>query len=111
MSSVRSGRDARLGRASLPFFACAPRLTRALALAAMLLAPAPPLAAQALARPWLDWKSTETEHFVFHYPVQYREWTLSLAAVTEHGFDPTGVKPAPLRDEKCTKTCWRRATL
>ncbi|MBA3670995.1 MAG: hypothetical protein H0W68_03090 [Gemmatimonadaceae bacterium] len=38
----------------------------------------PPLHAQA-ARPWLDWRTTETEHFVFHYPAHYREWTLALA--------------------------------
>jgi hypothetical protein len=42
---------------------------------------AAPLAAQAPSapRPWLDWHSAETEHFVFHYPGAYRTWTLSLA--------------------------------
>ena len=30
-------------------------------------------------RPWLDWHTAETEHFVFHYPAEYRTWTLSLA--------------------------------
>lgn len=30
-------------------------------------------------RPWLDWRTAETEHFVFHFPVAFREWTLALA--------------------------------
>ncbi|MEO5818849.1 MAG: hypothetical protein ABIT20_26505 [Gemmatimonadaceae bacterium] len=30
-------------------------------------------------RPWLDWRTVETEHFVFHYPRQYATWTLALA--------------------------------
>jgi hypothetical protein len=30
-------------------------------------------------RPWLDWQTVETEHFVFHYPRQYGAWTLALA--------------------------------
>ncbi|MEO8560587.1 MAG: hypothetical protein ABI601_00835 [bacterium] len=30
-------------------------------------------------RPWLSWHTAETEHFVFHYSSDYREWTLSLA--------------------------------
>jgi hypothetical protein len=30
-------------------------------------------------RPWLHWQSTQTEHFVFHYPSAYREWTFALA--------------------------------
>ncbi|MDQ6634729.1 MAG: hypothetical protein M3Z10_08230 [Gemmatimonadota bacterium] len=30
-------------------------------------------------RPWLDWYTAETEHFVFHYPAPYRTWALSLA--------------------------------
>ena len=30
-------------------------------------------------RPWLDWHTTQTEHFVFHYPSAYREWTFALA--------------------------------
>ena len=36
-------------------------------------------AAQPAPRPWLDWRTAETEHFVLHYPVQYRDWTLALA--------------------------------
>lgn len=34
-------------------------------------------------RPWLDWHSVETEHFVLHFPEQYREWTLGLASRIE----------------------------
>jgi hypothetical protein len=30
-------------------------------------------------RPWLRWHSTQTEHFVFHYPSAYRDWTFALA--------------------------------
>ncbi|MEP6730322.1 MAG: hypothetical protein ABJE10_06780 [bacterium] len=30
-------------------------------------------------RPWLDWRTVETEHFVFHFPSPYRVWTLELA--------------------------------
>ncbi|MEO7455266.1 MAG: hypothetical protein ABIY52_03340 [Gemmatimonadaceae bacterium] len=45
---------------------------------ASLCAAATPLAGQA-PRPWLDWKTVETEHFVFHYPDRYRAWTLALA--------------------------------
>jgi hypothetical protein len=62
------GRDAGCRHASLPFSA---------ALAVALLC-AQPAAAQN-ARPWLDWKTLPTEHFVFHYPAEYREWTISLA--------------------------------
>ena len=34
-------------------------------------------------RPWLDWYTAETEHFVFHYPGPYRTWALSLAERVE----------------------------
>ncbi|MEO8622440.1 MAG: hypothetical protein ABI625_15315, partial [bacterium] len=34
-------------------------------------------------RPWLDWRTVETENFVFHFPQRYREWTLALAASME----------------------------
>jgi hypothetical protein len=30
-------------------------------------------------RPWLDWRTVETENFVFHFPERYRTWTLALA--------------------------------
>lgn len=42
------------------------------------LALAPPARAQQ-PRPWLDWQTVETEHFVFHFPRQYTAWTLALA--------------------------------
>ena len=34
-------------------------------------------------RPWLDWHTVRTEHFVLHYPTAYREWTHSLASRIE----------------------------
>ncbi len=40
---------------------------------------AAPLARAQQPRPWLDWQSVETEHFVFHFPRQYGVWTLALA--------------------------------
>ncbi len=41
-------------------------------------------AAQAqFVRPSLDWRTVETENFVFHFPEQYREWTLALATRME----------------------------
>ena len=70
------GRDACPRHASLPFFHGARRFVVAAALGLATVAPA--LRAQAIARPWLDWKSAETEHFVFHYPAQYAEWAQSL---------------------------------
>jgi len=87
-----SGWDACRWRASLARFAprCIPLL-----LVALLAATAP---AQPAPRPWLDWRTAETEHFVLHYPVQYREWTLALAQRIEGirdqvtavvGFSPT----------------------
>jgi hypothetical protein len=77
-SPLALGRDARLGRASLPFSAPCRLLAAAVLL---LLSPASGsrAGAQAAPRPWLDWRTAETEHFVFHYPTQYREWTLALA--------------------------------
>jgi hypothetical protein len=51
--------------------------SRPLLLAAILFAA--PALAQPAPRPWLDWRTAETEHFVLHYPVEYRAWTLALA--------------------------------
>ena len=70
--------DARFRLASLPFSL---RRMRTLAFGAFFCAvPAARSWAQgATPRPWLDWYSAETEHFVFHYPSAYRVWTLSLA--------------------------------
>lgn len=39
--------------------------------------------AQFVSRPYLDWRTIETEHFTVHYPAQYREWTQSVAARLE----------------------------
>ncbi len=75
--TTQSGRDAGRRHASLPFF---DRCRRALLTAGLALAVFAPRAhAQLGARPWLDWRTVETEHFVFHYPAAYRDWTLALA--------------------------------
>jgi Tol biopolymer transport system component len=52
---------------------------RAALTAAMLAAGFGPPASAQSARPWLDWRTIETPHFVFHYPEQYRSWTVTLA--------------------------------
>ncbi len=60
--------DARIRHASL------------LRLALVLVIAAPSVArAQSQPRPWLDWQTSETEHFALHYPSAYREWALDLA--------------------------------
>ena len=69
-------RDARRGRASLSCFALA---SRRLLAAAALSCLASTAGAQLAPRPWLDWRTAETPHFVLHYPAEYREWTLALA--------------------------------
>jgi Tol biopolymer transport system component len=77
-----TGRDARPRRASLPFFVSARRGRLLLAAVGALALPSSRLGAQdgpLVPRPWLDWYTAETEHFVFHYPGAYRTWTLSLA--------------------------------
>lgn len=72
--------DASGRHASLPLLTAAARLVRGIRAAALLLTlAAPSLAAQAAPRPWLDWHTAETQHFVFHYPGEFREWTLALA--------------------------------
>ena len=67
--------------------------------ALLLVAPRSSPAQGAAPRPWLDWHSIRTEHFVFHYPSAYREWTVSLAERMESlrqevvslvGYAPTG---------------------
>ena len=76
-----AGRDACPRHASLPFFV---RCGQVLFAAGLALAALTSRAhAQLAPRPWLDWRTAETEHFVFHYPVEYREWTLALARRTE----------------------------
>jgi hypothetical protein len=72
-------RDARFRLASFPFSL---RRRAAVVLAALALSAATGSAARpqgAAPRPWLSWHTAETEHFVFHYSSDYREWTLSLA--------------------------------
>ncbi|MEP6990131.1 MAG: hypothetical protein ABJA80_04305 [bacterium] len=84
-------RDARYEHASLPFFRGALRQLVALVLVATaLLCAAAPAAAAQTVRPWLQWRSVETPHFVFHFPEQYREWTLALAARMEGVRDQVG---------------------
>ncbi len=64
--------------ASLPFLRGAARRFRSAALCALCtLLWAPPSAAQP-PRPWLDWRTVETENFVFHFPERYRTWTVAL---------------------------------
>lgn len=48
----------------------------------VLFAPAP-AGAQFVARPQLDWRTVETEHFTVHYPAGYREWTQATIARLE----------------------------
>ncbi|MFL5620567.1 MAG: TolB family protein [Gemmatimonadaceae bacterium] len=55
------------------------RATWCLALALLAMRVVPSRAQGTAPRPWLDWHSTQTEHFVFHYPSAYREWTFALA--------------------------------
>ena len=44
----------------------------------LLAAASAPLTAQA-PRPWQDWRTVETEHFVIHFPERYRIWSVALA--------------------------------
>ena len=84
----RPGRDACPRHASLPFFA---RWRLAVLTAGVVLcADVPHAQAQLVPRPWLDWRTVETEHFVFHYPLEYREWTLALASRIEGVRDQVG---------------------
>jgi hypothetical protein len=88
-------RDARFRRASF----CFPVRRAATWLAALLLSTPSTLRAQGPApRPWLDWRTVETEHFTLHFPTAYRAWSLSLAQRIEAvrsqvvafvGFGPT----------------------
>jgi hypothetical protein len=81
-SNELTGRDARSQHASLPFFVSAPARAALLAALSAICLSAARLPAQgppSAPRPWLDWHTAETEHFAFHYPDEYRAWTLSLA--------------------------------
>ena len=39
-----------------------------------------PGAAQGFVRSWLPWRTVETKHFVFHYPVELEAWTQYVAS-------------------------------
>jgi Tol biopolymer transport system component len=67
--------------------------------AALLLLATLPARAQSL-RPWLNWQTVETEHFVLHFPDQYREWTMALAARAEGVRDQVGAMVGYLPDER-----------
>jgi hypothetical protein len=41
---------------------------------------AAPLHAQLLVRTWLPWRTIETRHFAFHYPVELEAWTQDVAS-------------------------------
>lgn len=56
---------------------------RTVAAALLLAAAAEPARAQFPTRPFLDWRTVETEHFAFHYPQELEEWTLSVATRIE----------------------------
>ncbi|MDB4916225.1 MAG: hypothetical protein JWM95_3869, partial [Gemmatimonadetes bacterium] len=67
-----------LTHASLPFFRMSSRRAVRILLAAGLFTVPGLLDAQS-PRPWLDWWTTNTEHFAFHYPSAYKVWALALA--------------------------------
>lgn len=78
-------RDAGFVHASLPLFSSAARrrFASALATAAVLLGVPVLRAAAQMPRPWLDWRTVRTAHFILHYPEHYRAWSLALAARIE----------------------------
>src|ERR1041385_2091027 len=50
----------------------------------MTIVAAPTIArAQFPVRPWLSWRTIETEHFALHYPVQLETWTREVAEHVE----------------------------
>lgn len=76
-------------------------LTIATLVALVTLPPAQHAGAQEvpLPRPALDWKTTESRHFVFHYPTELRAWTLATAPKMDaiHGAVRRLVGYAPTR--------------
>ncbi len=80
-------RDARFEHASLPCFGR--RWLRRILMLLAVCAPLPPVRAQTV-RPFLDWKTVKTDHFVFHFPEHYREWTLAVASRMEGVRDQVG---------------------
>jgi hypothetical protein len=57
------------------------KLSCAAALLAVLLAGA--AHAQVFTRPWLDWRTVQTEHFDVHYPAEMSAWTLDVVSRLE----------------------------
>ncbi len=53
--------------------------TKARLVALLLLATAFPARAQFVVRSWLPWRTIETRHFAFHYPLPLEEWTRHIA--------------------------------
>ena len=76
--------------ASLPFCRSGWRRPLRRTLVALAALVAVPQARAQQPRPWLDWRTVETEHFVFHYPSAYRAWTLALAQRMEGVRDQVG---------------------
>ena len=56
------------------------RLRLFLAALAVAAASPPTLQAQFVVRSWLPWRTIETRHFAFHYPVELEAWTRDVAA-------------------------------
>jgi hypothetical protein len=54
-------------------------LATARAVALLLLVAAAPARAQFVVRTWLPWRTTETRHFAFHYPLPLEAWTRHIA--------------------------------
>src|SRR5207237_5917719 len=42
-----------------------------------------PVAAQFVVRSWLPWRTIETPHFAFHYPLELEPWTRAVATRIE----------------------------
>ena len=55
------------------------RLHPALAALAICTLAAPRIQAQFAVRSWLPWRTIETRHFAFHYPVELEAWTKDVA--------------------------------
>jgi hypothetical protein len=53
------------------------------ALAAIVLCTPTAARGQFVVRSWLEWRTIETPHFAFHYPVQLEAWTRHIAAHVE----------------------------
>jgi hypothetical protein len=64
-------------------FSPSPSRLRTLIAALLLSAVAAPASAQFPVRPFLDWRTAETEHFAFHYPRELEAWTLDVASRME----------------------------